>query len=100
MDDMGSTEKILIVGVVIGILIIAVVGALLIDSFHEAGFFTEKETFTVDDPTSDASVTLDYTPAGDTFTVQYHNGTALKTLTSSDYTQSGKTVTVKASAMN
>ena len=59
----------------------------------------DYENFIVDDPSVNKNCGLDHTP-NIIVSVQYHNGTGWKTLSSGDYTVSGKTITVKASAMN
>lgn len=91
----------LMVGLVITIGVMALVGVIVLDSLDQAseGTASSIETFNVGNSSVNKTITLDYTPEGDTFTVRYHNGTAWKTIPATDYTLSGKTLTVNATAM-
>lgn len=92
-----------IVGLIVALSVIGYVGIVLLDTLDETGedVATSEDTFSVGDPDSDKVCSLSYDPEGeDDFTVRYYNGTGWKTLTSSDYTLSGSTLTVSSSAMD
>jgi len=97
MDNDALITTILFIGAVaiVGIVIMFIAGNL-----HAYGVTDETDSFTVTDPNSEKVCGLQYTPEG-VPTVQYYNGTAWSTLTlTTDFTVSGDTVTVKASAMD
>lgn len=97
-DNMKPTSMLVAVIVTIGVMLF--VGIVLMDGLSNASDVSNTESFTVADPGVDKVCSLDYTPSAD-FTVQYYNGTAWSTLAlTTDYTISGRVVTVKASAMD
>jgi len=97
-QDIKSTG--MIVGVIVAIGFVVLVGIVLMDSLSNASDVNNAESFTVADPSSDKVCSLAYQPEG-TPVVRYYNGTAWSTLTlTTDFTVSGDTVTVKASAMD
>lgn len=84
------------------ILFVAVVGMVVLfiaGDLHDHGRTDASESFTVTDTDSDKVCLLEREP-DETPVVQYYNGTAWSTLSSSDYTLSGSTLTVKSSAMD
>ena len=84
------------------ILFVAVIGMIVLfiaGDLHDQGRTDASESFTVTDPGSDKVCSLDREP-DETPVVRYYNGTAWSTLTSSDYTLVGSTLTVKSSAMD
>ena len=87
------------IGVILFLLVFVLVGLLIVNSLGDSGVMSSTESFGVSDPTVARVCNLVYTPYG-SVTVEYYNGASWTTLSSSDYTVSGKTVTVKASAMD
>ena len=87
------------------VLVIGMVTLILMVVFFAAGTIvdqsgaSERETFTVDDVSSDQTCHLDRTPSSVTL-VEYYNGTAWDSLTNADYTVTNNIVTVDASAMD
>lgn len=79
---------------IIGMVVLFIAGDL-----HDHGKTDEVESFSVSNPDVAKVCDLDYKP-DDTPTVRYYNGIAWSTLGTGDYTLSGTTLTVKASAMD
>ena len=97
-EDIGKVGMMIAVVVALGF--VAVVAAYMLSGLHDASHVDNVETFVVTDTSVDRVCVLDYNPVSSTMIVQYYNDTAWKTLSTSDYTQVGETVTVKASAMD
>ena len=93
------TSPSMLVTTILGIFFFAIVGILVLSVILSAGEEDNQDSFPVEDPSIDKVCNLGDTPKGDVI-VQYYNGTAWKTLASSDYTLSGSTLTVAAAAMN
>lgn len=99
MDD-SNNHIIFVLLFIMFVAIVSMVVLYIAGDLHAFGSSSDTETFSVSDPSSNKVCTLDYAPDGSPV-VQYYNGTSWKTLTeTTHYTISGKTVTVKASAMD
>lgn len=96
MDEDGV---IWIIVLIAGITALAMIMVIIAGEFHEVGSTDKTESFTVSNPSVQKTCTLEYNPMDDP-TITYYNGTAWKTLTSSDYTITNNILTVKASAMD
>ena len=82
------------------ILVIVIVGIVLFGSFSGVTIKPEVDYFTVSDPTVDRACVLDYLPQDTYLEVDYYNGTTWKSLNNAQYSRTGYTVTVLASAMD
>jgi hypothetical protein len=88
-----------LIAVVFGMIFFAVIGILLVFYISDSGTEDVVEDYIVTDPSLDKSCDLK-NPPDEVHSVMYYNGTAWTTLTAADYTLSGSTLTVKASAMD
>ena len=61
---------------------------------------TQTETFSVTNPAVNQTITIAYIPKVSTIVISQYNGTGWKTLTSSDWTITDKTITVYATALD
>jgi len=95
---MEKVDSSTLVVTILGIFFFATIGILVLSVILSAGEEDNQESFPVEDPSVDKVCNLQDTPKGDV-AVQYYNGTAWKTLTSSDYTLSGSILTVASAAM-
>lgn len=75
------------------------IGTMVLFSVLTAGEDSHLETFDVDNQFVDKDCVLSHSPKGD-MVVRYYNSVTWVTLTTSDYTVSGNTVTVDADAMD
>jgi len=98
VNDATASPNMLVTKI-LEIFFFAIIGILILSVILSAGEEDNQESFSVEDPSVDKVCNLDDTPKGDVV-VQYYNGTAWKTLVSSDYTLSGSVLTVAAAAMN
>lgn len=90
-------------GAVIGgfaILVVVIVGIVIFGSFSGVTIKPEVDYFSVSDPTVNRACVLDYLPQDEYLEVDYYNGTSWKTLNNAQYSRTGYTVTVLASAMD
>ena len=99
MESMIGTKAIAAVGVAIAIFFVVIVGIVTIDATDTA-VDGGMDTFTVTDVTVNRDCTMDDDLDDESVIVEYNDGTGYTTLTeTTDYTISGDTVTVLASAM-
>ena len=89
----------MLISMVVGMILFAAIGILLVFNIMAAGAEEEVVDFTVEDPSVNKDCSLSNTPSTIN-AVQYYNGVAWVTLTTAEYTTSGNIITVKASAMD
>lgn len=85
--------------VVVSAAILSFVVLLLLFNLDSNALTNTSETFQVSDPDVDRTCSLGFIAQTDGLVVQYYNGSAMKTLTASDYVFTGSQVIVSASAM-